>query len=219
MRHAVKVFLVLLMFVAVPMSAQDRGFDLTGYVAWVDTSSEGTFEDDPGPGDVFNGVDVSFDGTMGYGLAANVFFSDRISAEFAIVRVDSDVQFRQRAVANGNTQAEMMPITAVLQFHFAPNGRFDPYIGAGAAYVLIDDVDTPDELNNIDFESLDFDDDVGLALNAGLGIRLTNNLGLTLDAKYVPLESSARAVAAVGNQEVKFDINPVILSAGLSLRF
>lgn len=214
MKQAVKVFLVLVMFVAVPMSAQDRSFDLTGYVAWVDSSSEGTFDDDTA-----NPIDVNFDGTMGYGLAANVFFSDRISAEFAIVRVESDVRFRQRAVANGNTQAEMMPITAVLQFHLAPNGRFDPYIGAGAAYVLIDDVDTPDELNNIDFESLDFDDDVGLALNAGLGIRLTNNLGLTLDAKYVPLESSATAVAAVGNQEVKFDINPVILSAGLSLRF
>jgi len=94
------------------------------------------------------------------------------------VRVESDVRFRQRAVANGNTQAEMMPVTAVLQFHFAPNGRFDPYFGAGAAYVLIDDVDTPDELNNIDFERLDFDDDVGLALNAGLGIRLTDNPGL-----------------------------------------
>ena len=214
MKHAVKLSIVLLMFVAVPMSAQDRSFDLTGYVAWVDSSSEGTFDDD-GP----NPIDVNFDGTMGYGLAANVFFGERISAEFAIVRVDSDVQFRQRAVANGSSRAEMMPITAVLQYHFAPTGRFDPYVGAGAAYVLIDDVDAPDELNNIDFESLDFDDDVGLALNAGLGIRLTNNLGLTLDAKYVPLESSANAVAAVGNQEVKFDINPVILSAGLSLRF
>lgn len=215
MKHAVPFTLaVLLLAAAVPMSAQSRSFDLTGYAAWVDTSSEGTFDDTTA-----NPVDVNFDGTLGYGLGANIFFGDHISTEFAIVRVNSDVNFRQRAAANGNTQAEMMPITAVLQFHLAPNGRFDPYIGAGAAYVLIDDVDTPDELNNLDFERLDFKDDVGLALNAGLGIRLSNNLGLTLDAKYVPLESSARAVRTTGNTDVKFDINPVILSAGLSLRF
>jgi outer membrane protein len=215
MKHAVPFTLaVLLVAAAVPMSAQSRAFDLTAYAAWVDTSSEGTFDDTTA-----NPVDVNFDGTLGYGIGANIFFGGRISTEFAIVRVNTDVNFRQRAVANGNTQAEMMPITAVLQLHLAPNGRFDPYVGAGAAYVLIDDVDTPDELNNIDFERLDFKDDVGLALNAGLGIRLTNNFGVTLDAKYVPLESSARAVRTTGNQDVKFDINPVILSAGLSLRF
>lgn len=214
MKHAVPFTLAVLLIAAVPMSAQSRAFDLTGYVAWVDTSSEGTFDDTTS-----NPVDINFDGTLGYGIGANIFFGDHISTEFAIVRVNSDVNFRQRAVANGNTEAEMMPITAVLQFHLAPHGRFDPYIGAGAAYVLIDDVDTPDELNNIDFERLDFKDDVGLALNAGLGIRLTNNLGITLDAKYVPLESSATAVRTTGSQDVSFDINPVILSAGLSLRF
>jgi outer membrane protein len=218
MKQLFKLSLGLLLFMAVPMSAQSRGFDLTGYVAWVDTSSEGTFGSN---GTVADDLDVNFDGTLGYGIAANIFFSDRISTEFAIVRVDSDVSVRQRAVNNaGDTQAELMPITAVLQFHLAPNGRFDPYVGAGAAYVLIDDVDAPDELSNLDFESIDFDDDVGLALNAGLGIKLTNNLALTLDAKYVPLSSSARAVRSGSTgADVKFDMNPVILAGGLSLRF
>lgn len=217
MRRAVPITLaVLFLAIAVPMSAQSRAFDLTGAVVWVDTSSEGTLDESTS-----NPVDVNFDGTMGYGVAANIFWGERISTEFAISRVNTDVNVRQRAVNNaGDTEAEMMPITAVLQFHFAPHGTIDPYIGAGAAYVLIDDVDAPDELNNIDFESLDFDDDVGLALNAGLGIRITNNFGLTLDAKYVPLESSARAVRTAGNgQDITFDINPVILSAGVSLRF
>lgn len=214
MKRAVPI-LVLLIAAAVPMSGQSRAFDLTGNVVWLDTSSEGTFDDTTS-----NPVDVNFDGTVGYGLAANIFFGERISTEFAISRVNTDVNIRQRAVNNaGDTEAEMMPITAVLQFHFAPNGTFDPYVGAGAAYMLIDDVDAPDELNNIDFERLDFDDDVGLALNAGLGIRLSDNFGITVDAKYVPLESSARAVRTAGDTDVTFDINPVILSAGLSLRF
>ncbi len=215
MKHAVPITLVLLLVAAVPTSAQSRAFDLTGNVVWLDTSSEGTFDDTTA-----TPIDVNFDGTMGFGLAANVFFGERISTEFAIARVNTDVNIRQRAVNNpGDTEAEMMPITAVLQFHFAPNGTFDPYVGAGAAYVLINDVDAPDELNNIDFESIDFDDDVGLAINAGLGIRISDNFGITLDAKYVPLESSARAVRTAGSQDVTFEMNPVILSAGVSLRF
>ena len=211
MRHAVPITLVVLVLTAVPMSAQSRSFDLTAYAAWVDTSSEGTFnEDDP--------VDISFDGTLGYGIGANVFWGGRISTEFAIVRVDSDVSFDD-GVTTDDATAEMMPVTGVLQFHFAPDAMIDPYIGAGAAYVLIDDVDRPDELPNLDFERLDFNDDVGLALNAGIGIRFAQNFGLTLDAKYVPLESSATAVTTTGDEEVRFDINPVILSAGLSWRF
>ncbi|HEV7766937.1 MAG TPA: OmpW family outer membrane protein [Thermoanaerobaculia bacterium] len=214
MRHAVPITLSLLVLVlAVPMSAQSRGFDLTANAVWLDPSSEGTFDSDPD-----NAFDVSFDSTVGYGVAANVFFGDRISTEFAISRVSNDVNF-DSGTFDDNATAEIMPITAVLQFHFAPNGVIDPYIGAGAAYVLIDDVDRPDELNNIDFERLDFNDDIGLALNAGLGIRLASNFGLNLDAKYVPLESSATAVGTIGNQEVKFDMSPVIFSAGLSLRF
>lgn len=215
MKHLTTFFSLLFLAVAVPAAAQDRSFDLTGYAAWVDSSSEGTFD-----ADGVDDIDINFDGTLGFGIAANVFFADRISAEFAIVRVQNELNFRRRAVGGAtSSDVEMMPITGVLQFHFAPNGRFDPYVGAGAAYILIDDVDAPDELGNIDFESLDFDDDVGLVINAGVGIKITDNFGLTLDAKYVPLESSATAVRTTGNQDVRFDLNPVILSAGLSLRF
>lgn len=204
---------VAFILIAVPARAQQRAFDLTGYVAWVDTSSEGTFGDNNNP------IDVNFDGTMGYGIGANIFWGSRISTEFAIVRVQNDLNFRTRTINTSATEVEMMPITAILQFHLAPSGRIDPYIGAGAAYVLFGDVDRPAELSNIDFERLDFEDDFGFALNAGVGIKITNNFGLTLDAKYVPLESSATAVRPIGDADVKFDMNPVIFSAGATLRF
>lgn len=214
MKHMVSALVLLLLVIAVPASAQSRTFDLTGYVAWVDTSSEGTFDlNDPS-----DPLGVELDAEMGYGLAANIFFG-RISTEFAIYRVENELVFRRRAASSSGDAVEMMPITGVLQFHFAPNGFIDPYIGAGGAYVLLDDVDAPDELNNLDFESIDFDDDIGLVLNAGIGIRITNNFGITLDGKYVPLESSATARRTTGAQDTTFDINPIILSAGVSIRF
>lgn len=210
MRYVIPALFALLL--VTPAVAQDRFFDITANAVWFDSTGAGSFEDLADP------TDIEFDGQLGYGLAANVFFGDRISAEFAIARVDSEAQVRRRVVGPSVIRnLEIMPVTAVLQFHFAPRGFIDPYIGAGAAYVLFDDIEASG-IGNLD--RIDFDDDVGLAVNAGIGIRLGERFGITLDGKYVPLESSARAVVVGGGEtEGRIDINPIILSAGLSLRF
>ncbi|MGZ8829148.1 MAG: OmpW family outer membrane protein, partial [Thermoanaerobaculia bacterium] len=56
--------------------------------------------------------------------------------------------------------------------------------------------------------------------NAGLGFNFSPHLGITADAKYVPVKSSATAVFVTGpNQSQKVKINPVIFSGGLTLHF
>jgi outer membrane protein len=190
-----------------------RSFDLTGNVVWLDPTGGGEFEDLADP------AEIDFDASVGYGLAANVFFSDRLSAEFAISRVKPDTTVRRRSVGGNaiGADAELMPVTAVLQWHFAPNGFIDPYIGGGAAYVLFDDVEN-NGLGNLD--RVDVEDDVGFAVNAGIGIKLGGRLGLVVDAKYIPLEANATAVTITGPEsEGRVDISPIIISAGLSLRF
>jgi len=210
------ILLVLALLVIVPAaSAQTRFFDLTANTVWLDPTGGGSFEDLSDP------ADIDIDADLGYGVAANIFFGDRISAEFAIARIEPETSLsRRRAVGEGGPggNLEIMPVTAVLQFHFAPQGFIDPYIGAGAAYVIYDF--SPSEgVRTID--QIDFDDDVGLALNAGLGIRLGRRFGLNVDAKYVPIESNATAVIVGTNEEAvgRFDVSPIIVSAGLSLRF
>jgi outer membrane protein len=193
--------------------AQQRSFDLTGNVVWLDPTGGGTFEDLSDP------AEIEIDSDVGYGVAANIFFG-RFSTEFAISRIEPETSVRRRAVGStgpgGNL--EIMPVTAVLQFHLAPDGFIDPYIGAGAAYMIYDFSES-EGVNGLD--QIDFDDDVGLAVNAGVGIRLGNRFGINLDAKYVPIESSATAVVVTGGpeSETKIDVSPIILSAGLSLRF
>ncbi|HYO75310.1 MAG TPA: OmpW family outer membrane protein [Thermoanaerobaculia bacterium] len=209
MRYVVAALFALSL--SIPAFAQ-RAFDLTGNVVWVDPTGGGSFEDLSDP------ADIDFDATAGYGIAANVFFGDRISAEFAISRVKPETRVRRRVVgATTTADFEMIPMTAVLQFHFAPNAFIDPYIGGGAAYVLFDDVDN-NGLGNLD--RIDLEDDIGFAVNAGVGIKLGGRLGLVLDAKYVPLEANATAVTVTGaDTEGRVDISPIIVSAGLSLRF
>jgi outer membrane protein len=207
------VFALLLLSPAA--SAQSRFFDLTGNFVWLDPQGGGTFEDLTDP------ADLDIDAEAGFGIAANVFFGRRLSAEFAVARIEPETRItRTRAIGGsgpgGNLQ--ITPLTAVLQFHFAPNGFIDPYVGAGAAYVLYDFSESQGVHN---LRQIDLQDDIGLALNAGIGVRLGPRFGLTLDGKYVPIESDATAVVVGTNQQRtgQFDVSPIIISAGLSLRF
>lgn len=212
-----RLALALVFILAVPAFAADRAFDLTGFAVYVDPNSTGTFNS-TNPNQGFN---INFDGSLGYGLGANVFFGNSLSAEFTIASVKPETRFigRGRVVTAGNPELEMIPITGVLQWHFAPNGFIDPYVGAGVAYILFDDLDNASDLGNLGTSRINFKDDAGLAINAGLGIRITPRFAITVDGKYIPLKSSATAVFATGSTQQDVDINPVMVSAGLTLRF
>lgn len=215
MKHLIPAVLASLLLVPAAFAQNNRAFDITANAVWLDPTGGGTFEDLDDPAE----LDIETD--LGPGLAVNVFFSDRISIEFAGASIEPETNITRRRAIGGSGPGgnlNIIPLTAVVQFHFAPNGFIDPYIGGGAAYVLYDFSESQG-VHNID--EIDFDDDLGFAVNAGLGIRLSNRLGLTIDAKYVPIESNARAVIINSNEESegRFDVSPVMFSAGLSLRF
>jgi len=200
----IRLAVVLVFILAVPAFAADRAFDLTAFAVYVDPNSSGTFNS-PTPNQAF---DINFNGKLGYGIGANIFFGNALSAEFTVASVKTEASFtgRARVVNADNPNLQMVPITGVLQWHFAPAGFIDPYIGAGV-------------FGNLGVSRIDFKDDAGLALNAGLGIRLTPRFAITVDGKYVPLKSSATAVFANGTTRTDVKINPVMVSAGLTLRF
>ena len=210
-----RIAIVLTCIAAVPLFAADRTFDLTGWAAWVDPNSSGTFNS-PAPNQPFN---IDFNGKLGYGIGANIFFGSNVSAAFDIVQVRPNTNVRLRPVVGGRTTTRgtrMTPLTAVLQWHFAPSGFVDPYVGGGAAYVLFDDTSV---FGTPNLTRINYKDDVGFAVNGGVSLRLSRMLALTADGKYVPLKSSAKAVFTNGTTTTKVKINPVIFSGGLSLRF
>jgi outer membrane protein W len=211
--------LALILVVAVPTFAADRTFELTGWAARVDPNSKNTFNS----ANANQPLDVNFNGKLGYGAGANIFFGEHLSAAFDVVQVRPGTTVRSRSVGGGSFAASglrMTPISAVLQWHFAPGGVIDPYLGAGVAYVLFDKTNV---YGNVNVSGINVKDDAGLALNGGVSFRITHMLALTADAKYVPLKAAADAVysGAIPTVPVVLNvkINPVIFSAGLSLRF
>lgn len=165
--------------------------------------------------------ELELDSENGYGAALNFYWSDRFSTEFAGYVVNSNVSRSlgtAPAVALG--ELEMIPLTATLQFHLLPRGRFDVYAGAGVAYVLFDNVENAGDVGGIDLQQVEFEDDYGFLGNAGVSLGITNNFAINIDAKYVPLKSSATArYTTASGQEFDFEVNPLIVSAGISLRY
>jgi outer membrane protein len=219
-RSLVLALAVAAVFAALPSFAADRAFDVTGWASWIDPNSSGTFNSST-PNQPF---DINLDAKLGYGAAVNIFWGQHLSTEFSASAVNPEARSRVRAsgpnAGNSIGSLKMIPITATLQFHLAPNGRIDPYFGAGAAYVLFDNLSNIHDAGNLGLNSINFKDDVGLVVNGGIGFGLTNNIALLADVKYVPLKSAATAVFANGtsaSQDIK--VNPVLFSAGLSFRF
>ena len=205
---------LLALLISLPAVAQDRFFDLTGYYVWADPTGGGEFEDLADP------AEIDFDASTGYGASVNFFISDRLSIDIGASVISPETTIRRRAIGapGGNVEIDMVPITGIVQFHLIPNGVIDPYIGGGAAYVLFEDAEN---IGLGDLDRIDLKDDVGFVVNAGVGIRLGSRFGIVLDGKYVPIEADATAInlGATEEDDTRVDISPIIISAGLQLRF
>ena len=208
--------LFCIFLIATPTFAATRFFDLTGWASWVKPQSSDTFNS-TNPNRPF---DINFDGKLGYGAGVNVFFGHAVSLAIDASEVKPDATFGFPGTTLNQGSIKMIPITGILQYHFVSSGFIDPYIGAGAAYVIFDNLRNFSDVGHVGVHQINFKDDVGLALNAGVGFNFSKSIGITGDVKYVPVKSSATAVFATGpNQSQRIKVNPVIASAGLTFHF
>lgn len=201
-----KMLLVMLaLAVTAPLFGQGRSVDVMGFANWVDLSG----------GDVILGEesgDLNFDTDQGYGLGINIFLTRRLSAEITA----SEIKPEGRVSSNGQiveTELDMLPITAVAQYHFNPEGKHDPYVGMGIAYIIFDEFSSKDP--SLDLSGVDIRNDYGAVFNAGLTFEFGFGFSVMGDIKYVPVEN--KITTSVG--ETTFDFNPLIVSAGVAVRF
>lgn len=103
-----------------------------------------------------------------------------------------------------------LPPTLTVQYHLNPEGTFRPYVGAGVNLTLISDVDLLGGAGSLEHYSL------GLALQAGMDIKVDKNLYLNFDIKKVQIRSDVKAGGAKIS-EVKVD--PWLYGIGLGYRF
>lgn len=103
-----------------------------------------------------------------------------------------------------------LPPTLSAQYHFAPNGSINPYLGAGVNYTNISQVKLLAGKGSLESNSF------GLSLQAGVDFKIDKNWSINIDVKKVQIRSDVK-VAGAKVSAVKVD--PLLIGLGLGYRF
>ena len=155
-------------------------------------------------------------------IAAEYFFAPSISVETICCVTPHDV--RGTGALSGADlidNAIILPATVTAKYHFNAAGAFKPYVGAGVTHFFIFGEDVGSDAAALGATDVDLSNEFGVVLQAGFDMRLNDKgLGLSIDAKRYFVGTTATFEA--GNTTVlrtEHDLNPWVLSAGLSYRF
>lgn len=106
------------------------------------------------------------------------------------------------------------PAVAAVQYHITNFGKFfQPYVGAGINYTII--------LKNHDgaVQNLHVNSPVGVTLQGGFETWLNNRISLFADVKHIYLNTTARGLVQGAPAKAEVQLNPTIVTGGLSFHF
>ena len=149
------------------------------------------------------------------------FLTNNIALELIAATTKHDVKGKGGLAPVGKlVDTWVLPPTLTLQYHFAPNAKVRPYIGAGLNFTHFYNEDASDSLENaIGDTKVNLSDSFGYALQAGLDVDVGKNLFVNFDIKYIDVDTTAKL--ATGNlvNKVKVSLDPIVAGIGIGMRF
>lgn len=155
-------------------------------------------------------------------IAIEYFVADNISLETIAGVTQHDVVGRGGLAGAGLvSNANIVPATLTVKYHFGKEGGIQPYVGAGPSYFIFIDEKPGATAKALGATRQKMGDSLGFALQAGIDIPVNQNgLAVTVDAKRYFMRSTARWFA--GTTEVlrtRHQLDPWVISAGVAYRF
>lgn len=200
----IKRIIIVFCLLILPLTATAQNNELGVFIS-TSQFDDGDLQD---PDDLF---DVEFEEDMGLGLLYNRFWFGGFSTELAYQRLGADLTLSLDDVSEDFGELDLDVLSATGQLHFAPGSMLSPYIGGGVAYIS-------GEAGSIDqgeLEATDLENEIDFLANAGINIGLGRNFAIFLDGKYILYEARGEGET----EDSAIEINPLILSGGLKLRF
>ncbi len=117
----------------------------------------------------------------------------------------------------------VLPPTLTLQYHFAPDAKIRPYVGAGVNYTIFYSEKTTPTLTaalGAASTGLSLKSSFGYAVQAGVDVDLNDKMFVNLDVKYIDMTTKA-GISANGAPAARLgvDINPLVVGVGVGWRF
>lgn len=213
-RLSAAVFCLLLVS-ASHLSAQDVEWRLGGRGIFLSTGATSQELGDTG---------ATFKTGSGGGLEfdAIVVFSEMFGAEFSVGasanRLDvTGAQSCCSAIDGGRVW--LFPVTALAQVHIPVFGKWDPYVGLGAAWA-IPYYNLSTDLENAGVERIELEGNAGIAAQIGVNYNLDNRWFANIDLRYLGVTLDARVRTDAGDFEpVTLNIKPFVVGIGFVHRF
>jgi outer membrane protein len=143
-------------------------------------------------------------------ITGEYFFNENLGLE-----VLAAVPFKHDVQLNGADAGDIthLPPTISLQYHFSPEAKVSPYVGAGVNFTWIYNEDSAGPIAGTD---LDLDNSWGLALHAGFDVNLQNNWFVGLDARWMDIDAD---VSVDGADVGTVNVDPLVYGFYVGRRF
>jgi outer membrane protein len=201
----------LLALVASPALAYEAGtWVLRAGVGVVAPDSDNLVIDQDTIVDVDDGTSLTLTGT--YMFSPNWAFDILASWPFS-----HDIKLGGTKIA----ETDHLPPTFSMQYHFLPDGTFQPYVGAGVNYTTFFSTDVTQDLTDLTgITDIDLDDSFGLAVQLGADWTFGNRWLLNFDLRYIDIESDLTASDGVDSAELgTVKIDPWVYSINIGYSF
>jgi outer membrane protein len=160
------------------------------------------------------GGQAEVDDSVTLDLDFTYFFTNHFATELTLTVAKNDVSAVNTAVGDLDLgHVYLLPPTLTAQYHFLPDGRFRPYVGAGINYNVFFNEDSG-VANDIEY-----DNEIGYALQAGFDIGLDDHWALNVDVKKVWLSTDVTVHALGTTVQTEVDIDPWLFGMGIAYRF
>ena len=144
-------------------------------------------------------------------LGFTYFLTDHLAVEAILGATKHEIRAQGGTTDVAVHETWVLPPVVTLQYRPLTEGRFSPYVGAGVNGMLFYG---GDDKNGF---TVDLDDGLGWALQAGADIGLHGPWSLNLDVKKVWFNTDAAVNGGALKSDVK--LNPWVISIGVGRKF
>ncbi len=199
-----KIATALLFVLAAPFAQADDG-------AWRFTVGAHNVNPKSDNGSLAGGaLDVEVGSNWRPTITAEYFLNDNLGIE-----VLAALPFKHDVKLNGADAGEVthLPPTVSLQYHFSPEAKISPYLGAGVNFTWIYSEDSAGPIAGTE---LKLKNSWGLAAHAGVDFKMENDWFFGVDARWMDIDSDVSVnLVQVGT----VNIDPIVYGFYFGKRF